>query len=191
MSGSNIFKFSNLMLMTIEEKVKSLLRDVPDFPRPGILFKDITPLLGNPIVRGEVVEAIVKHVRTLRPDAIAAVEARGFIFGMSIAQELKIPFVPVRKAGKLPYKKITRAYMLEYGQAQIEMHEDAIHPGMRVIIHDDLLATGGTAASAGELVQQLGGTVAGYSFLINLSFLPGERKLIEQFGVQPHYLARF
>ena len=179
------------MLMTIEEKVKSLLRDVPDFPRPGILFKDITPLLGNPIVRGEVVEAIVKHFRTLRPDAIAAVEARGFIFGMSIAQELKIPFVPVRKAGKLPYKKITRAYMLEYGQAQIEMHEDAIHPGMRVIIHDDLLATGGTAASAGELVQQLGGTVAGYSFLINLSFLPGERKLIEQFGVQPHYLARF
>ena len=191
MGGSNIFKFSNLMLMTIEEKVKSLLRDVPDFPRPGILFKDITPLLGNPIVRGEVVEAIVKHVRTLRPDAIAAVEARGFIFGMSIAQELKIPFVPVRKAGKLPYKKITRAYMLEYGQAQIEMHEDAIHPGMRVIIHDDLLATGGTAASAGELVQQLGGTVAGYSFLINLSFLPGERKLIEQFGVQPHYLACF
>lgn len=177
--------------MTIEEKIKSILRDVQDFPRPGILFKDITPLLGNPIVREEVVDAIVQHVSTLKPDAIAAVEARGFLFGILIAQELKIPFVPVRKTGKLPYKKITRAYMLEYGQAEIEMHEDAIQSGMRVIIHDDLLATGGTAASAGELVQQLGGTVVGYSFLINLSFLPGERKLIEQFGLQPHYLACF
>ena len=147
--------------MTIEDKLKSLLRDVPDFPRPGVLFKDITPLLGNPGVREEVVDAIVQHFRPLQADALAAVEARGFIFGMLIAQGLKIPFVPVRKAGKLPFKKITRSYMLEYGKAEIEMHEDAILPGAKVIIHDDLLATGGTAASAGELVKVLGGTVAG------------------------------
>jgi adenine phosphoribosyltransferase len=177
--------------MTIEDKLKSLLRDVPDFPRPGVLFKDITPLLANPAAREEVVEAIVSHFRPIKPGAIAAVEARGFIFGMLIAHGLNIPFVPVRKVGKLPYKKIKRSYMLEYGAAEIEMHEDAIHRGTRVIIHDDLLATGGTAASAGELVQELGGIVVGYSFLINLSFLPGEKKLKEQFGVQPHYLARF
>ena len=177
--------------MTLEEQIKSLLRDVPDFPKPGILFKDITPLLANPGVREEVVDAIVRHFRPIHPDAIAAVEARGFIFGMLIAHGLKIPFVPVRKLGKLPYKKITQEYLLEYGKAEIEMHEDAFKPGLRVIIHDDLLATGGTAAAAGQMVQRLGGTVAGYSFLINLSFLPGEKNLINQFAVQPHYLVRF
>ena len=177
--------------MTLEEKIKSFLRDVPDFPKPGVLFKDITPLLANPPVREEVVDAIVQHFLPLRPDVIAAVEARGFIFGMLIANGLKIPFVPVRKAGKLPFKKIKQEYLLEYGKAEIEMHEDAFKPGLRVIIHDDLLATGGTAAAAGQMVQRLGGTVAGYSFLINLSFLPGEKKLINQFAVEPHYLARF
>lgn len=177
--------------MTTEERIKLLLRDVHDFPRPGILFKDITPLLSNPAVREEVVTTIVNHFRPLGPDAIAAVEARGFIFGMLIAQGLHIPFIPVRKTGKLPYKKITQEYSLEYGTAEIEMHEDAIQPGTRVIIHDDLLATGGTAVAAGQMIRRLGGTVAGYSFLINLSFLPGETRLIEQFAIQPHYLARF
>jgi adenine phosphoribosyltransferase len=177
--------------MTIEEKIKSLLRDVPDFPRPGILFKDITPLLGNPQARDEVVEYLIEQIRPLCPDSIAGIEARGFIFGMLLAQALKIPFIPIRKAGKLPYKKISQEYDLEYGTAEIEMHEDAFKPGTRVIIHDDLLATGGTASAAGQLVKRLGGIVAGYSFLINLSFLPGESKLIEEFDVKPHYLVSF
>ena len=177
--------------MTIEEKIKPFLRDVPDFPKVGVLFKDITPLLANPEMREEVTDAIVEHFRPLHPDVIAAVEARGFIFGMLIAQGLKIPFVPIRKAGKLPSKKIKQEYQLEYGTAEIEMHEDAFQPGTRVIIHDDLLATGGTASASGKMVQRLGGKVVGYSFLINLSFLPGEKKLNAEFGIQPHYLVRF
>ncbi len=177
--------------MTLSERLKSLLRDVPDFPKPGVLFKDITPLLANPSARTEVVDAIVDHFRPLKPDALAAVEARGFIFGMLIADRLQIPFVPVRKAGKLPFKKIRQEYSLEYGKAEIEMHEDAVLSGARVIIHDDLLATGGTAGAAGKLIQHLGGKVAGYSFLINLSFLPGEKRLQGEFGVQPHYLVSF
>lgn len=177
--------------MTLSEKIKPLLRDVADFPRPGILFKDITPLLASPAVRQEVVNAIAHHFRGQKPDALAAIEARGFIFGMLIAQTLGIPFIPVRKAGKLPFTKITQEYSLEYGTAEIEMHEDAIPRGANVIIHDDLLATGGTAAAAGQLVQRLGGKVAGYSFIINLSFLPGEAKLKQQFEVKPHYLVHF
>ena len=184
-------KFTILPSMTIADKIKPFLRDVPDFPKPGILFKDITPLLANPALREEVTNTIVQHFQPFHPEAVAAVEARGFIFGMLIAQGLKIPFVPVRKAGKLPSKKITQEYQLEYGKAEIEMHDDAFHPGARVIIHDDLLATGGTATAAGQMVQRLGGKVIGYSFLINLSFLPGEKKLFDTFGIQPHYLVRF
>ena len=177
--------------MTIADKIKPFLRDVPDFPKAGVIFKDITPLLGNPAMREEVTEAIVQHFLPFHPDAIAAVEARGFIFGMLIANGLKIPFVPIRKAGKLPSKKIRQEYQLEYGKAEIEMHEDAFQPGARVIIHDDLLATGGTAAAAGQMVQRIGGKVIGYSFVINLSFLAGEKKLVDEFGSQPHYLIRF
>ncbi len=184
-------KFTILVPMTIEEKLKSLVRDVHDFPKPGIVFKDISPLLANPAARLEVVDAIIQHFRPVRADAIAAIEARGFIFGMLLAEGLNLPFVPVRKAGKLPYKKVSQVYSLEYGTAEIEMHEDALPRNARVIIHDDLLATGGTAAAAGQMVQHLGGTVVGYSFLINLSFLPGEKKLSDQFGVRPHYLASF
>jgi adenine phosphoribosyltransferase len=177
--------------MTLSDKLKSLLRDVPDFPKPGVLFKDITPLLANPETRTEVVDAIANHFRPLKPDALAAVEARGFIFGMLIADRLGIPFVPVRKAGKLPFKKVRQEYSLEYGKAEIEMHEDAVLRSAKVIIHDDLLATGGTAGAAGKLIQHLGGVVAGYSFLINLSFLPGDKRLQEEFGVRPHYLVSF
>lgn len=177
--------------MTLSERLKPLLRDVPDFPKPGVLFKDITPLLASPAMRSEVVKAMAEQTRPLSPDVIAAVEARGFIFGMLLAQELGISFVPVRKSGKLPYRKIHEQYALEYGTAEIEMHEDALPKGARVVIHDDLLATGGTAAAAGKMVQRLGGIVAGYSFLINLSFLPGEKKLIDQFAIQPQYLVRF
>lgn len=177
--------------MTLSEKIKPFLRDVPDFPKPGVLFKDITPLLASPAMRSEVVKAMADQVGPFSPQAIAAVEARGFIFGMLLAQELGISFVPVRKAGKLPYRKIHEQYALEYGIAEIEMHEDALARGTRVIIHDDLLATGGTAAAAGKMVQRLGGIVAGYSFLINLSFLEGEKRLKEQFSVQPQFLISF
>ncbi|MBX2917192.1 MAG: adenine phosphoribosyltransferase [Cyclobacteriaceae bacterium] len=174
-----------------EESIKALLRDVPDFPKPGILFKDITPLLAEPKARKLVVEAIAKHFHNKQLDAVAAVEARGFIFGMLIAEALDVAFIPVRKAGKLPYHKIREEYDLEYGKAAIEMHVDALKPGSRVLIHDDLLATGGTAGAAGNLIRKLGGTVAGYSFIINLAFLPGEKILTDKFGVNPHYLVRY
>ncbi|HTH56015.1 MAG TPA: adenine phosphoribosyltransferase [Cyclobacteriaceae bacterium] len=177
--------------MLAEEIVKPLLRDVPDFPKPGILFKDITPLLNDPLARRKVVDAIVAHFSDQHIQALAAVEARGFIFGALIAQALEVPLIPIRKAGKLPYKKVTEEYSLEYGRAKIEMHEDAFEKGTRVLLHDDLLATGGTATAAGHLVQRLGGVVAGYSFIINLSFLPGEQILKDNFGVVPHYLAKF
>lgn len=174
-----------------EENIKLLLRDVPDFPKPGILFKDITPLLAEPQARKSVVDTIAGHFRDKQIDAVAAVEARGFIFGMLIAEALDVAFVPVRKAGKLPYHKIREEYDLEYGKAVIEMHMDALKPGSRVLIHDDLLATGGTASAAGNLIRKLGGVVAGYSFIINLAFLPGEKILTDKFGVQPHYLVRY
>jgi adenine phosphoribosyltransferase len=177
--------------MLLEKQIKSLLRDIPDFPKPGILFKDITPLLNDAAVRKKVVDEIANHFSKENIQVLAAVEARGFIFGSLIAQELNIPFIPIRKAGKLPYKKISENYLLEYGQASIEMHEDAFTLGSRVLLHDDLLATGGTAAAAGRMVQQLGGVVAGYSFIINLSFLPGENLLKERFGIRPHYIVKF
>jgi adenine phosphoribosyltransferase len=177
--------------MLLEETLKPLLRNVPDFPKPGILFKDITPLLGNPSARRKVVEAAAKHFSNENIQALVAVEARGFIFGSLIAQELSVPLIPIRKAGKLPYKKIEEEYALEYGTASIEIHEDAFAPGTRVLLHDDLLATGGTASAAGHLVQQLGGIVAGYSFIINLSFLPGEEVLKTRFKVDPHYIVKF
>jgi len=177
--------------MQLEQTLKSLLRDVIDFPKPGIVFKDITPLLANPPVRRQVVEVIADHFSKEHIDVVAAVEARGFIFGMLIAQELNIPFVPIRKSGKLPYKKIHQDYALEYGVASIEMHEDALRLGARVLIHDDLLATGGTAAAAGNMISRLQGEVAGFSFIINLAFLPGEGVLTQRFGQKPHYLISY
>ena len=176
--------------LTRQQYLSNLLRDVPDFPRPGILFKDITPLLANPQAVQTVVYEIVEHFKIRQIDAVAAVEARGFFFGAMIAQGLNVPFVPVRKAGKLPFHKVTEEYELEYGTAAIEMHIDALPKGARVLIHDDVLATGGTATAAGNLVQKLGGVVAGYSFIINLSFLPGENNLRSSFSVTPHYLMK-
>jgi adenine phosphoribosyltransferase len=171
--------------------LKSLLRDVNDFPRRGIVFKDITPLLAEPHARRLVINEMSKHFAGQGIEAVAAIEARGFIFGSLLAHELNVPFIPVRKEGKLPYEKIKEDYALEYGKATIEMHTDAIPEGCRVLIHDDLLATGGTAAAAGNMVRRLGGIVAGYSFIINLSFLPGEVLLREKFDVAPHYLISF
>ena len=177
--------------MQLTEILKPLFRDVPDFPREGIIFKDITPLLANPAARDSVVREMASHFSDQKIEAVAAVEARGFIFGSLLASALNVPFIPVRKAGKLPYKKLSEEYVLEYGNASLEIHEDAIAKGQRVLIHDDLLATGGTATAAGNLVRKLGGIVAGYSFVINLSFLPGEQLLKDRFDVQPHYLMKF
>jgi adenine phosphoribosyltransferase len=166
--------------------VRACIRDVPDFPKPGIVFKDITPLLKNYAARELVIEAIDQHFEQERIEAVAAIEARGFLFGMAIAQRLQVPFVPVRKAGKLPFDKKVATYDLEYGSASIEMHADALQPGTRVLIHDDVLATGGTAAAAAGLVQALGGVVAGFSFVIDLKFLEGAQNLNRQFGVVQH-----
>jgi adenine phosphoribosyltransferase len=173
------------------QKLKQAIRDVNDYPKPGVVFKDITPVLANPMLVNFIVEALVSHSSALKVDAVVAVEARGFIFGGMLAHSLNCPFVPVRKVGKLPYRTLSRGYDLEYGSATVEMHEDAVMKGWNVLIHDDLLATGGTAAAAGHLVQQAGGRVAGFSFLINLSSLPGAGKLADEFGVNPFYLVSY
>ena len=177
--------------MKLEEKVKGVIRDVMDYPKPGILFKDITPVLANPPLVKEIVQEMVSWLKDQKIDAIVAVEARGFIFGSMLAHELPCRFIPVRKSGKLPFKTISQEYSLEYGTASIEIHNDAIQPGWRVLVHDDLLATGGTAAAAAQLVQRLGGEVAGFCFLVNLSFLPGEQNLIKSFGINPQYLVSY
>lgn len=177
--------------MNLEDKVKSIVRDVKDFPKPGILFKDITPLLADPVLVKQIISEIAQQFKDQKIDAIAAVEARGFIFGSLLAQELHCAFVPMRKSGKLPYKTLSQEYALEYGTASVEVHVDAIQPGWKVLIHDDLLATGGTASAAAQLVKKLGGTVAGFSFLINLSFLPGEQNLYRQFDIKPQCLVSY
>jgi adenine phosphoribosyltransferase len=177
--------------MTLKERMNASIRDVADFPKPGILFKDITPLLAQPALVDEIVKALALEFRLLKADAVVGIESRGFIFGSLLANALRIPFVPVRKAGKLPFHTLKESYKLEYGSATLEIHNDALLPGSRVIIHDDLLATGGTAAAAGRLVGQLGATVEAFSFLINLSFLNGESALKTEFGVNPHYLLNY
>lgn len=163
--------------MTLTQKIVDTIRDVPDFPKPGILFKDITPLLKNPELCREITREMAQRLSNQKVDAIAAVESRGFLFGMMLANELNIPFIPVRKSGKLPYKTIGYEYSLEYGTAKVEIHTDAVQPGWNVLIHDDLLATGGTAAAAAELVLASGGTVAGFAFLVTLEFLKGKEYL--------------
>ena len=155
----------------------SLIRDIPDFPKSGILFKDITPVLGDAAAFQEVIDRFVAQAQGLSPDLIVGVESRGFLFGTPIALALGIGFVPIRKVGKLPAETIQEEYALEYGTAAVEVHRDAIRPGQRVLIVDDLLATGGTAAAAAKLVEKLGGKVAGFDFLIELEFLAGREAL--------------
>lgn len=158
-------------------KAATLIRDIPDFPKPGIIFKDITPALADAAAFAEVIGALTAEAKHLRPEVIVGIESRGFLFGAPLAHELGLGFVPFRKAGKLPYETVTQEYALEYGSATVEAHVDAIHPGQRVLIVDDVLATGGTAAAAGALVEKLGGTVAGFLFFIELSFLSGRERL--------------
>lgn len=162
--------------MSLETNIKAAIRDVPDFPKPGIMFKDITPILGNQMLCNEIVDGFIERLGE-KPDAIAGIESRGFLFGMLLANKLNIPFVLVRKAGKLPYKTISYEYSLEYGTAKIEMHIDSIKKGWNVIVHDDLLATGGTAEAAAHLIEQQGGNVSGFNFVIGLEFLNGKQKL--------------
>jgi len=168
--------------MISEATMKALIRDIPDFPQQGILFRDITPVLQDASAFREVVSSMVECVKPMRPDVIVGIESRGFILGTPIALELGVGFVPVRKAGKLPAETVRAEYALEYGTNVVEMHRDAIEPGMRVAIVDDLLATGGTAKAAAQLVEELGGEVAGLSFLIELMFLNG-RKMLSGYDV--------
>lgn len=175
----------------LEEKLKQAIRNIPDYPKAGIVFKDITPVLADPVLMREAASALLSHAAAVKPDAVVAIEARGFIFGSLLAHQLNCAFIPVRKTGKLPYRTVSESYALEYGTSSVEMHEDALRSGARVLIHDDLLATGGTAGAAAALVQKLNGVVAGFSFLVNLGFLPGEETLRQKYGVQPAYLVKF
>lgn len=161
----------------IEEQLKAYIRDIPDFPQPSIVFKDITPLLQQPELVKLAVQEFAKKLEGIEIDVIAGIESRGFLFGFLLAQELNKPFVPIRKQGKLPFHTISESYKLEYGQATIEMHEDAIQNGTKVLMHDDLLATGGTVVAASKLVEKLGGVITGYSFMISLDFLQSAGRL--------------
>ncbi|MBI3586340.1 MAG: adenine phosphoribosyltransferase [Ignavibacteriales bacterium] len=153
------------------------IRNVPDFPKKGIVFRDITTLLKDPKAFKQTTEIFCEHYRNKHIDKIACIESRGFILGAAIALELGIGFVPIRKKGKLPAKTLKQEYALEYGTDSIEIHVDAIQAGENVLIHDDLLATGGTVGAACKLVQGLGGNIVGLSFLIELNFLHGREKL--------------
>jgi adenine phosphoribosyltransferase len=163
--------------MNIEQQLKSIIRDIPNFPKEGILFKDISTIMLNPIVSNAVLDHLVETYKSAGLQAIAGIESRGFLFGYPLAMRLGIPFVLIRKQGKLPYKKISYSYDLEYGSATIEMHTDAINQGDKVLIHDDLLATGGSASAAAELILKSGGKIEGFNFLVSLDFLNGEEKL--------------
>jgi adenine phosphoribosyltransferase len=166
----------------------SLIRDVPDFPKPGILFKDITPVLEDPAAFQEVIDLMSAKAIESGADVIVGIESRGFVFGTPIALQCKLPFAMTRKLGKLPYERITEEYALEYGTNTVEMHTDAIKPGQKAYIIDDLMATGGTAAAARRLVERLGGEVVGFGCMIELTFLNGRDTLL---GVPVHALLEF
>lgn len=157
--------------------IRNAIRLVPDFPKKGIMFKDITPLLQDAKIGKLIVDEFAKRLTGQKIDAIAGIESRGFLFGYALALKMGIPFIAIRKSGKLPWKTVGIDYALEYGTARIEMHADSVKPGMNVMIHDDLLATGGTAAAAAQLVQMEGGKVAAFSFVVELDFLSGREVL--------------
>ena len=158
-------------------ELAGLVRDIPDVPQPGIVFKDITPLLAHPQGLASTIEALADPWHDAGIDTVVGIEARGFILGAAVAHSLGVGFVPIRKAGKLPGATMTQQYDLEYGTDTIEIHADAVSPGEHVLVLDDVLATGGTAAAAALLLQRLGATLAGHSFLLELSFLDGRAKL--------------
>ncbi len=158
-------------------ELKAYIRDIPDFPIPGVLFRDITPLLHDPRAFQFTVNELTRVARDAQVDAVVGIESRGFLFGAPVAYNLSVPFVPVRKPGKLPSARMSIEYSLEYGTNQLDIHQDALAPGQRVVIVDDLLATGGTARATAKLVEMIGGRVEGFLFVVELSFLDGRRQL--------------
>ena len=165
--------------MNLQEQIVASIRDVRDFPKPGIIFKDITPLLQDVKLSKDITSALADHWTNKGIDVIVGIESRGFIWGNALAQVMNIPFVPIRKKGKLPADTYTFKYDLEYGSAEMEIHKDGISANQNVLIHDDLLATGGTALAAAELIKMCGANVAGYSFLVELSFLNGKEAIVK------------
>ena len=157
--------------------LKAYIRDVPDFPQPGVLFRDITPLVHDPAAYRYVIDELVRRLGGFSPHAVVAIESRGFFFGAPVAYRLGLPFVPVRKAGKLPAERMSVEFALEYGESQLDIHADALERGQRVVIVDDLLATGGTAAATAKLVELLGASVAAIAVVVELAFLGGRERL--------------
>ena len=163
--------------MNLEEKLRAVIRTIPDFPKAGIMFKDITPLFYNQSLCTEIVDGFVRKLKGTRIDAIVGIESRGFLFGFLLANKLDVPFVLVRKAGKLPYLTVSHEYYLEYGTSKIEMHTDSLKEGWNVLVHDDLLATGGTADATAQLIKKMKAKVAGFSFVVELEFLEGRERI--------------
>ena len=163
--------------MNLEQKIKSIIRDVPDFPKQGIIFKDITTILKDPKLCSEIADGFIDQLKGTKIDAIVCTESRGFFWGFLLANKMNLPLIPLRKPGKLPYKTVSQEYDLEYGTAKVEMHIDALEQDWNVLIHDDLLATGGTAEASAKLIQMQKANVAGFAFLLELDFLKGRKKL--------------
>lgn len=165
------------MAADIMDKLRAAVRDVPDFPKPGIIFKDITPILANGKLFRAAIDLFLEQCRGKNVDKVVGIDARGFLFGSAVAYEMGIGFVPLRKKGRLPYRTESAKYSLEYGEAEMELHIDAIEPGERIVLIDDLLATGGTSASAAALIKKVHGILVETQFLIELEFLHGRQKL--------------
>lgn len=163
----------------ISEKIDKVIREIPDFPKKGINFKDITPLLLHADLTNDIIDSFVERLAGVAIDAIVGIESRGFLFGFLLANRMKLPFIPIRKSGKLPGDTIEKSYNLEYGNAKIEIHKTDIRKNWNILIHDDLLATGGTACASAELIKMLNAKIAGFAFVINLSFLDGENRLLQ------------
>ncbi|MDK1387206.1 adenine phosphoribosyltransferase [Sinorhizobium sp. 8-89] len=178
------------MTATVQSELISAIRSIPDYPKPGVMFRDITTLLGNPKAFGRAIDELVHPYAGTKVDKIAGIEARGFILGGAIAHQLSAGFVPIRKKGKLPHDTVRIAYSLEYGVDEMEMHRDAIQPGEKVILVDDLIATGGTAEGAVKLLKQMGADIVAACFIIDLPELGGRRKL-EGLGVNVRTLIEF
>ncbi len=162
----------------IEERLKLAIRDVPDFPKPGIMFKDITPIMLDSTLSNDLVNHLSAKYEDKEIDAVAGIESRGFLLGYPLAMKLGVPFILIRKKGKLPANTISQSYDLEYGTAELEVHTDAVKKGMKVLVHDDLLATGGSANAAGQLLLKCGAQIAGFDFMVGLDFLKGKEKLM-------------
>jgi len=177
-------------MQNLIESIKSAIVDVHDFPKPGIVYKDITPIFQDAELSNRILDALVDQYKDKKLEGVAGLESRGFLFGMPLALRLGVPFILIRKKNKLPRERFSVNYDLEYGQNVIEMHMDAVKPGQRILIHDDVLATGGTASAAAKLIQQAQGEIAGFSFLITLSFLKGE-DVLSNYCNDIHTFARF